>query len=620
MSSASAGQPPVLVARVLPDLTGLDRQFDYLIPEAWTHDVRVGTQVRVQLNGRRVGGWVSAVGPPDGTVALSRLLPLAKVSGHGPSAEIFELAEWAQRRWSAGRIRPFLVTASPPNTITRLPSAQHGQALVGTGDPAARRLLDDGGGVLRLPPSASLVPALLAACERGPTLVVTPSVSHARRLGAELRRHGRTVAQAPIEWASAAGGVDVVIGARTAAWAPAIGLRSIVVVDEHDEGLQEERQPTWHGRDVAIERARRLGIPCLLLSPVPSLRALMWANERLERPSISEERAGWPTIEVVDRSREEPWQTSMVSSALIRQLRDPQRRVVCVLNVKGRSKVLACRSCRTLQRCEQCDAAIWQDEPERFVCPRCQLERPAVCQQCGAGAFANLRKGVSRLREELQAAAGRPVVEVTASDESLPDADIYVGTEAVLHRVRSADTVAFLDFDAELIAPRYRANEQAMTLLARAARIVGGRNAGGRLIIHTFLPRNDVIDAIRHSDPARMTSAELDRRRLLRFPPFAALAVISGKGTADYVATLPPVIERATLGEERMMLRVCDAGAVGGRAGRHAADQRNSASGRDRPAAPVSEVGVRPTPLGRCCAAGENLWPNRAVPSPSLDR
>ena len=81
--------------------------------------------------------------------------------------------------------------------------------------------------------------------------------------------------------------------------------RAIVVVDEHDEGLQEERAPTWHARDVAIERARRAGIPCVLLSPCPSLEALD-AADRVVEPSRAEERAGWPILDVVDRRRDDP--------------------------------------------------------------------------------------------------------------------------------------------------------------------------------------------------------------------------------------------------------------------------------------------------------------------------
>ena len=81
-----------MVARVVPDVTGLDKQFDYLVPDACAGDVRAGTIVRVGLAGRRVGGWVVAVGPPDPDVPAAKLRPLAKVTGHGPSAELIDLA------------------------------------------------------------------------------------------------------------------------------------------------------------------------------------------------------------------------------------------------------------------------------------------------------------------------------------------------------------------------------------------------------------------------------------------------------------------------------------------------------------------------------------------------
>ena len=111
----------LLVARVVPDVTGLDKQFDYLVPESLRASVVVGSMVRVPLHGRRVGGWVVALGPPDGAVAVDRLVPIAKWSGIGPPAEIIELARWAARRWGTGRLRPFLVAASPPAVVGSLP-------------------------------------------------------------------------------------------------------------------------------------------------------------------------------------------------------------------------------------------------------------------------------------------------------------------------------------------------------------------------------------------------------------------------------------------------------------------------------------------------------------------
>jgi primosomal protein N' (replication factor Y) len=130
-------------------------------------------------------------------------------------------------------------------------------------------------------------------------------------------------------------------------------------------------------------------------------------------------------------------------------------------------------------------------------------------------------------------------VAVTGSDNSTPEsAEIYVGTEAVLHRVDRADVVAFLDFDRELLAPRYRAGEQAMALLTKAARLLGPRQRGGRLMIQTFTPRHEVIQAALLADPARLVDGERQRRELLGLPPSRALARISGPGSDEVAEQL----------------------------------------------------------------------------------
>jgi primosomal protein N' (replication factor Y) len=113
-----------------------------------------------------------------------------------------------------------------------------------------------------------------------------------------------------------------------------------------------------------------------------------------------------------------------------------------------------------------------------------------------------------------------------------------VGTEAVLHRVARADVVAFLDFDQELLAPRYRAGEEALALLARAARLVGGRRDGGRLLVQTRIPNHESLDAAVHADPGRFALVESARRAALRFPPDTALAEISGEAAAAFVSEL----------------------------------------------------------------------------------
>ena len=561
----SADSIPFLVAGIVPDVTGLDRVFDYAVPEALAASVGIGGRVRVSLNGRHVGGWVVSLAAP--TNDDMKLKSIERSSGLGPDEEILDLCRWASWRWGANRLRPFLVTASPNTVVNRPSPTRRTTVLAEPVSPAATALLAQGGGVLRLPPSDDHMPAVLAAARLGPTLVVCASIDGARVLATRLRRTGVSVALMPDEWAQARGGADVVIGARAAAFAPCPDLAAAIVLDEHEDAMQEERVPTWHARDVVAERARRHCAPVLLISPCPSVVAL--EGRILVAPPAEREAAAWPTVEVVDRNDEEPWKRSLVSAALIAYLRDPSLRVACVLNTKGQAKLLACRGCNTLVRCEDCNAAMGEDEVGRLDCGSCGATRPRVCASCGSGVLARLRPGVSRLRDELEAAAQRDVVSVVANKDSdvLDDtkADVFVGTEAVLHRVRRLDVVAFLDFDSELLAPRYRAAEQALALLARAARVLGKKRSGGRLIIQTTMSDHDVVRAARSGNPSLASESETSHRRTLSLPPFSALAVIDGDGSNDFAERLKAVPGVAVSPHrERWLVRATDSVTLAG--------------------------------------------------------
>jgi primosomal protein N' (replication factor Y) len=273
------------------------------------------------------------------------------------------------------------------------------------------------------------------------------------------------------------------------------------------------------------------------VSPCPSLEALATGAEVVV-PSRAEERAGWPVVDVVDRRREPPG-LGLYSTRLVDAVRSAGR-VVCVLNRTGRARLLAGAACGELARCEQCHAAVEAGD-DGLRCRRCTATRPMVCAACGSTKLKTLRAGVTKAREELERLAGRTVVEVTAStadDADLERAAVLVGTEAVLHRVSRADVVAFLEFDQEQLAPRYRAAEQALALLARAARLVGGRDGRGRLLLQTRVPRHPVIDAALHADPSRLARTEQAAGEALRFPPVTALAAISGEAAPVYIDQL----------------------------------------------------------------------------------
>lgn len=542
---------------MLPDQPAINKTFDYLVPEAFGDQVRVGSVVRIALHGRRVGGWVveDGVEPPQGI----GLRPLAKVTGWGPSDDLVDLARWAAWRW-AGRPAQFLRTASPDPAVRSLPRAGGARpSVVAVPEEVADEAFRHLRAVVRLPPTADRYPLALAAAARGNALILVPSVSVARHLGLRLRRAGLPVAILPRDWAQARAG-SIVVGARAAAWGPVTELAAVVVFDEHDEAWQQEQAPTWHARDVVAERAARAGVPCVVVSPMPSLEALAWGE--LVAPSRSVERDGWPMVDVVDRRDEDPVRGGLFSDRLVAALRSGGR-VVCVLNRTGRSRLLACGACGETARCERCDAAVVMDDDRQFHCRRCDTVRPPTCLACGSTAFKNLRAGVTRVREELEALARTPVVEVTKAtaaptgDGIVADARVYVGTEAVLHHVDRADVVAFLDFDQELLAPRYRAAEEALALLVRAARLVGGRRGGGRILVQTRLPHHEVVQAALLGDPARVSEAEAGRRAALRFPPAAALAAVSGPSAVTFIERLgsPPGVEVLGPSDDHWLVR-----------------------------------------------------------------
>lgn len=511
---------------MLPDEPAIDRIFDYLVPDGV--DVEVGDVVRIDLGPRRVGGWVIEVdaSATDGVAAR----PVAKLSGRGPSADLIELADWAATRW-VGRTAQFLRTADAPRRVAQIPSPRR---TITPPDPGG----DDRSAVVRIPPATPRIGEVLAAAALGPTLVVVPAQREVEVLAARLRRDGLTVARWPEQWAAAAGGVDVVVGTRAAAWARVAELAAIVVVDEHDEALRSERQPTWNARDLLARRARRAGIPIRLTSAAPSLEAL--AQFPVIAPGRLDERAGWPTVEIIDRRADAPGPGSLYSERLVEIVRSDAR-VICVLNRKGRAGLLRCRSCHTTATCERCGAAVEQPDDE-LSCRRCGQRRPTICLSCGATGMVRLRPGVSRVAAELGALARTEVAEVTGDgdgDGPPDDARIVVGTEAVLHRVRAADVVVLLDADQELLAPRFRAAEQAMWLLTRAARLVGARGRGGRIVVQTRVPDHEVLDAAVHADPARLVPAERARRELLRLPPAVGAATVSGPGAEAYLSDVP---------------------------------------------------------------------------------
>ena len=368
----------------------------------------------------------------------------------------------------------------------------------------------------------------------------------------------------------------MVIGSRAAAWAPVPRLAAAIVLDAHDVAYREESAPTYSAVDVVLERARRDGAPCFLASPVPPVTLAAREGLRTFAPPRSQERSGWPAFERVDRRGADP-RTGLFSEEFVRLahtvLDDPAARVrgplVCVYNRTGGARLLACRHCGELARCARCGAAAQHPRDEEVLrCPRCGETRPVVCAGCGRLRMKTLRAGVSRLREELSALLGTEVGEVAGAGapggEPVPDAPVLVGTEAVLHRVRRAAAVAFLDIDLHLLAPGCRPPRRPLRSSCGPGASSGGAAAPpwARVQAQTRVPDHAVLQAVALGEPAPVLEEEVDIRRASGLPPFAALALVTGALATTFVDTLArePEVESgavsiSALGEDRFLLR-----------------------------------------------------------------
>jgi primosomal protein N' (replication factor Y) len=197
-----------------------------------------------------------------------------------------------------------------------------------------------------------------------------------------------------------------------------------------------------------------------------------------------------------------------------------------------------------------------------LVCRRCDRARPAVCAECDSTRLKSLRIGVTRATEELTVLTGTEALEITGSSAPVDNAGarLVVGTEAALHRVARADTVVFLDIDQHLLAPRFAAGEEALALLARAARMVGTRAGGGRVLVQTRIPGHEVLSAAVHADPTLVSVPERALRESLGLPPFGALAVLRGPGGPAFAQGLSSVdgVSVSSVDGERWLVRAPD--------------------------------------------------------------
>jgi primosomal protein N' (replication factor Y) len=405
---------------------------------------------------------------------------------------------------------------------------------------AAADALAHGRGVIVLVPEIALTPQTVARFQArfGDTVALLHSA-----LG-EGERYD--------EWRRLRSGeARIAVGPRSAVFAPVADLGLIVIDEEHDASYKHEGDPRYDARHVAAERARRAGATLLAGSATP--RPETWQRlPHLRLPARVDARA-LPPVRVLDmRGAKHPLHP------LTRRALAATRKSIVLLNRRGWSNFLTCRSCGKVWECPRCEVALVLHRGEGVVaCHHCGHREPVPsrCDACGSLAVARYGAGTERIEAELRDALDVPVFRLDADTAAAKDAaadllarflaapaGLLLGTQMVAkgHDFPDVTLAVVLDADATLRFPDFRSEERTFALIAQLAGRAGRGPEGGRVLVQTTAPEAFAITAAARHDTAGFLAGELERRRALGYPPFADLIrVVTSAGA------IPPAAEAA---------------------------------------------------------------------------
>jgi primosomal protein N' (replication factor Y) len=406
---------------------------------------------------------------------------------------------------------------------------------------AIHAALECGGGVIVLVPEVALTPQTVARL-RSRLEAIAPGhacvVWHSH-LGEGERFDG---------WlALATGAARIVVGARSAIFAPVRNLRLIVVDEEHEPAYKQDETPRYHGRDVAVMRAKMTGSLCLLGSATPSLESFANTQSgryRLLRLTRRIDDRKLPHIDIVDMRVEAARQRgfAVLSRRLVEAMRERHARreqTILFINRRGYSASVFCTSCGRVEECVHCSVALtYHRTDETMRCHLCGDRRPApvCCPKCGAPGIRWRGLGTQRVEEAVRRVLPRARVERMDTDsmsrkhrfrEILGDfrlgrIDVLVGTQMIGKGLDfpNVTLVGLVDADHSMHIPDFRANERTFQLLVQVAGRSGRGDRAGEVVVQTFAPQSEPIQFSRHADYEGFAASELRQRREFGYPPY----------------------------------------------------------------------------------------------------
>ncbi|MBP7142194.1 MAG: primosomal protein N' [Opitutaceae bacterium] len=409
---------------------------------------------------------------------------------------------------------------------------------------AIESALKAGGGVIFLVPEVALTPQTVARL-RSRLEAIAPNhrcvvwhshLSEGERLDGWL--------------ALVSGEARVVVGARSAVFAPVRDLRLVVVDEEHEPAYKQDETPRYHGRDVAVMRAKISRAACLLGSATPSLESYSNARAgryRLLRLTERVDSRKLPFIDVVDMRIEVARQRGL--SALSRRLVDAmharfekREQTILFINRRGYSSSMLCRKCGHIEECAHCSMAVtYHRVDETLRCHLCGDSRPAPvrCPKCGAPDIRWRGLGTQRVEEAVRRVLPKARIERMDADTMARKnrfrqilgefrtgkIDILVGTQMIGKGLDfpNVTLVGLIDADISMHVPDFRANERTFQLLVQVAGRAGRGDRAGEVVVQTFVPHSETIQFSRQADFEGFADTELRMREQFRYPPYRHL-------------------------------------------------------------------------------------------------
>lgn len=545
------------------------RVFTYEVPDG----VEKGAIVQVRLGRSSTRGVVVEVGvegPPGITIAAA-----GKVLDTVPTA-LVDLALWIGDYYGTTPARALELVA-PLRRAPRgqRPSPVERESLPGEAEPAEltpeqqtaiSRIVGgldakEGAHLLLVGPTGSgKTEVYLQACEaalaRGlGTIVLVPEIALApQTVGRFRQRFGETVAilHSALGQAErrderdrvARGEARVVVGARSAIFAPMRDLGLVIVDEEHDASFKQESDPRYDARTVAAKRAALEGAVAVYGSATP--RPESWAT--LERLILTARiGAPMPRVRLVDLRRESGYPLSAPLLTELGKIAERGGKAILLLNRRGITPAIHCRACGLSRRCGDCDVALTLHSDSGLHCHHCGYREalPEACPSCGSVELAHIGAGTQRLEKELErnvpelerfrldadSAARRGALRETIEKFRAADRAVLIGTQMVAkgHHFPGVDLAAVVDADTGLAIPDFRAEERTFQLVTQLAGR-SGRDAPGLVLVQTFQPDATPFQFAQRHDVEGFLAEELERRTALGYPPVSHLVSVVATG------------------------------------------------------------------------------------------